>query len=357
MRIGIVAPPWLPVPPTHYGGTEGVIDVLARGLVVAGHDVELFTTGDATCEVPRQWIYDVPPEPMGTTVPELHHVQAAYQAFRHCDVVHDHTYAGPVWAAALRDHPPVLSTNHGMFSTETCVLYAQLAATVTFNAISYHQRSLARGLPVAAVVHHGLQVERFPFGDGAGGYALYVGRCTPEKGLHRAIAIARRAGVRLVAVAKMREIVEEHYFAERIRPLLGPDVEFLGEVTPTVRDELMRDAVALINPITWPEPFGLVMAEALACGTPVVAYPAGAAPEIVDHGITGFLCGSVEEAAEALTRVPSLDRRACRAAVEARFSAQRMVADYLRLYRLVLSGRSVVELDPGLVGNVARQRR
>jgi glycosyltransferase involved in cell wall biosynthesis len=342
LRVGMLAPPWVTVPPERYGGTEAVIDVLSRGLLAAGHEVVLFTTADSGCPVPKQWTYAVPPLPMGSVLPEIHHVQAGYDALLDCDVIHDHTIAGPVWAATLSERPPVLVTQHGEFSPEVCAVLAHLQHAVTVNAISHSQAAMARGVGVQAVVHHGLETGRFPVGAGEGGFAMYIGRCTPEKGLDTAIAIARGAGVPLVVVAKMREVVEQRYFTETIEPLLGDDITFLGEVPPPERNRLLAQACALINPISWPEPFGLVMAESLACGTPVIAYPAGAAPEIVDDGVTGFLCKSSEEAAQALRDVGQLDRDACRAAVQERFSAERMVADYVALYRLVIaSGRGI----------------
>lgn len=337
MRVGLVAPPWVPVPPTRYGGTEAVIDRLARGLVAGGHEVLLVASGDSTCPVERRWVYPTPPEPMGSTLPELHHVQFAYEELAGCDVIHDHTLSGPVWAATVPSRPPVLATNHGEFSPPVRQLFRHLSRSVAVNAISHSQAATAPDVPIIGVVHHGLDLERFAVGTGDGGYAMAIGRCTPDKGVDRAIEIARRAGVPIVVVAKKREPDEIRYFEEKVAPLLGPGVEYLGEVHPDERDRLLRDAVALVNPISWPEPFGLVMVEALACGTPVVSFPAGAAPEIVDDGVTGFLPVDVDAAVAALGRVSDLDRAACRKAVEERFSAERMVADYLALYGCLAS--------------------
>jgi glycosyltransferase involved in cell wall biosynthesis len=341
MRIGLVAPPWVPVPPTRYGGTEGVIDTLARGLAERGHDVVLATTGDAECPVERRWVFATPPEPMGSTLPELHHVRAAYEALADCDVIHDHTLTGPLWASTLPARPPVLATHHGDFSEAAREFFAHVSPHVAVNGISHDQVSQAVGVPVAGVVHHGLDLERFTVGEGKGDYVLFVGRCSPDKGVAEAIEIARAADLSIVVVAKKREGPEMRYFEERVAPLLGPGVEYLGEVHPVERDRLMRDAVALVNPVKWHEPFGLVMVESLACGTPVVAFPRGAAPEIVDHGVTGFLCESQESAVAALDKVRDLDRWDCRSAVEKRFTADRMVTDYLQLYEALASGELV----------------
>jgi len=338
MRIGLIAPPWVPVPPPRYGGTEAIVDALARGFAGLGHDVTLFTTGDSACPVRRRWVHPRPPEPMSTTIAELRHVQAAYAELAGCDIIHDHTVAGPFWAANRRVRPPVVTTVHGEFTPDLRSLYREATSWAWVTAISRSQRATAPDVAVAAVIHHGLDASAFPFGSGDGGYAVFLGRLAPEKGAHLAIEIARRAGVKLRIAAKMREPAEHDYFEHRIKPELGPDVECLGEIGADERNELLSGAVALVNPITWPEPFGLVMIEALACGTPVIAYPHGAAPEFVRHGVTGFLSTDIRQAAAALTRVGELSRTACRAAVAAEFSADRMVGDYLAVFRRAISG-------------------
>ena len=340
MRIGMIAPPWVSVPPTGYGGTEEVVDTLARGLRELGHDVVLFTVGDSTCPVDRRWVFEHPVLPMGHSTSECRHVQAAYDELADCDVIHDHTMVGPVWAAALRRDVPVVTTVHSAFDATTRPVYAQVGRWVTINAISHSQRASAPEIPIAAVIHHGLDARRHIPGTGTGGYALFIGRCAPEKGAHAAIEIARRAGVPLRLAAKMREPDETAYFHEQIEPHLGPDVEFLGEIGPEQRDRELAGAVALLNPITWTEPFGLVMIEAMATGTPVISYRAGSAPEIVTHGTTGFLCDGTDDAVAALRSVSDLDRAACRAEVEGRFSARRMTRDYVSLYQNARHGRT-----------------
>ncbi len=339
LRIGIIAPPWLPVPPLGYGGTEAVLDTLARGLDRAGHEVVLFTTGDSTCPVERRSYWDEAVEPMGAILPETSHVLAAYAALGDCDVIHDHTLIGPL----LTDRHglvPIVTTNHAPFTPEIRGLYSAIAPHVSVVAISHAQRAAAPEIPVARVIHHGVDPTTFRVGDGLGGYLLFLGRMTPDKGVHRAVEIARRAGVPLKIAAKMREEAEVAYFDSTVRPLLGTDVEYLGEIAPDEREELLGSALALVNPIGWPEPFGMVMVEALATGTPVLTHPLGAAPEIVDDGVTGFLRDDVASLAKTVGRIAELDRAQCRAIVETRFSADRMVAEHLDLYATLTGARA-----------------
>ena len=343
MKIGLLAPPWVPVPPTAYGGIELMLDRLARGLRDAGHHVTLFTTGDSTCPVKRRWVLERAERlRMGVTVPELRHVIAGYEALAGCDVVHDHTLTGPVYAERFQQLPAV-TTNHAPFSAEINDLYRAISARMPVIAISHGQASQARGVRICAVVHHGLDVDAFPFdGGGRGGYFLFLGRMAPEKGARRAAQVAQRAGVPLVMAAKMNEPVERTYFEEQVRPLLSKDITFVGEVGGADKLELLHGATALINPICWPEPFGLVMLEALACGTPVLSFKEGAAPEIVDHGVTGFLCVDVDDMADAVGRVEELDRAACREHVAEHFSVERMVAGHVAVYEHVIGERAAV---------------
>lgn len=334
LRIGLIAPPWVPVPPTEYGGTELVVDQLARGLQAAGHDVVLFTTGDATCPVTRHHLH---PRALGTDANlrgELPHAIAAHAALVDVDVIHDHTVVGPLWSLALGGgHPPVVTTAHGPMDHLLRPWYATIGGHVDVVAISRNQRDSAPDVSFAGVIHHGIDVDAMPVGRGDGGYALFLGRMSPDKGVHRAIDVARAVGVPLRIAAKLREPDEQAYFEAVVQPLLGPGVVYLGEVGAAEKRRLLGGAVALVNPIRWPEPFGLVMIEALACGTPVLAFAEGAAPEIVDDGVTGFLCADEAAMAAALSRVGDLDRAACRAVAAARFSTRRMVADHVALYR------------------------
>jgi glycosyltransferase involved in cell wall biosynthesis len=332
VRIGLIVPPWLPVPPPSYGGTEAVVAALARGFDAAGHDVVLFTTGDSTCPVPIDYVYPTAQrEQMNSTVPALYHALAGYEALADCDVIHDHTVAGLIVAARL-GRTGVVATNHGPFTDELRKIYGAVDRDVAIVAISRDQASRAGDVKITRVIHHGLDIDEFELGPGTGGYLLFLGRMSPDKGVETAARAARVAGRRLLIAAKMTERGERQYFEERIEPLLGDDVVYLGEMDYEAKKVLLANAEALVNPIQWPEPFGLVMLESLASGTPVVSYPRGAAPEIIEDGVTGFMCHDEAGMVEAFARLDRLDRSACRRVFEERFTSQRMVQDHLNLY-------------------------
>lgn len=338
LRVGILAPPWVPVPPVVYGGTELVLDELARGLVSTGCDVHLFTVGDSTCPVKRSWLYEHALGTVAELSAEDDHVARGYQDLAGMDVIHDHSLTGPFWGATHGCTTPIVTTVHGQLTAEMQTRYeAMVTAGVAVVAISKAQRRSAPGLAVAAVIHHGLDLARLPLGAGDGGYVLFLGRMSPAKGPHRAIEVARAAGRRILLAAKMWEPEEVRYYREIVEPLLGSDAVYLGEVDGEHKVELLAGAEVLVNPIRWPEPFGMVMIEALACGTPVLAYPEGAAPEIVDHGCTGFLCRDEDDMARHVDLAAGLDRAACRASVAGRFSSARMVEAHMELYRGLLA--------------------
>lgn len=348
MRIALVSTPWAPVPPPLYGGIELVVDSLARGLSDAGHSVTLFTTGESTCPVERRWILDrAEGDRIGFIVPELRHVLYAYRDLDEFDIVHDHTLIGPFLtsgrgadpslAASPTPAPPVVTTIHGPLDAELAEVYELLSRVVNVVAISHAQARDAPQVRIAKVIHHGLDAGNFPFGDGKGGFALFLGRMAPAKGADTAIAAAKKAGVPLLMAAKMREPWEHEYYRDVLKPLLGSDAEYLGEVSHDKKLELLGSASALLFPIRWHEPFGMVMIEAMACGTPVLAFPAGSVPEIVEDGKTGFICADEIEMADALGRAETLDRRQVRAAVEGRFSARRMTRDYVELFEDILA--------------------
>jgi glycosyltransferase involved in cell wall biosynthesis len=239
-----------------------------------------------------------------------------------------------------------VTTNHSLFSEERREIYRSIHQRVAIIAISHDQASRSKDVNIARVIHHGLDPEAYSLGAGGGGYLLFLGRMAPDKGVRTAIRVARASGRRLLIAAKLQEVGEHRYFEERVRPLLNDDVEFLGEVDRSTERDLLAEAEALLNPINWAEPFGLVMIEALASGTPVVAFRRGAAPEIVEHGINGYLCDHEVEMTEALGRLGALDRQTCRRSFMQRFTAARMVGRHLSLYEDLVRAR---DLAPGMV--------
>lgn len=340
MRIGLIAPPWLPVPPRRYGGTENMIDGLARGLQAAGHDVILAASTGSRCPVPTVHIRVGQYDQMGSATIEAPYVLAAYDEFAgEVDVIHDHTQLG--FLIAGDRGIPTLTTNHNLFDPDRRRIYAEAASRhIGVVAISKHHASTAAGIPLAGIVHNGIDVDAVPVGDGQGShwrsgpYAAVLARMHPGKGIVEAIQIAKLAGVPLLVAAKMQSVAEKQYFDAEVRPVLDtyPDAEYVGEVSARGKYELLGGAVALLNPLQWDEPFGLSMIEALATGTPVLATLRGAAPEIVTHGVTGRFRNHWSQLAGDLERVHGIDRAACRQAVVDRFSIDRMAAEYADLY-------------------------
>ena len=336
MRIGVISPPWAPVPPVNYGGTEAFVDRLCRELEALGHHVVLFATGDATCPVETRWVYTrSQPDDIGDSLVEIRHAVHAYDSLVDVDVIQDNTLVGPLYAR--RFEVPVVATNHGPFRHAFNDLYRGSDDRVSLVAISHHQASTARDVRIDAVIHHGLDLDTFPVGRGDGGYWLFLGRMTPDKGAREAALSAREAEVPLVIAAKMREPAEKEYFHEQVEPLLSSDVEYVGEIGGDQKLGLLGGAIGLLNPIRWPEPFGLVMVEALATGTPVLAFPEGAAPEIVRDGETGFLCNDVTEMASRIAAIGQIDRDACRNDVAERFTSARMAQAYSALFAQLLA--------------------
>lgn len=339
MHIGLIVPPWLPVPPPSYGGTEAVVGSLAKGLVAVGQQVTLFTTGDSTCPVPIDYVYpESERDRMGAAIPELYHTLAAYEALADCDVIHDHTVAGPFVAARL-GRRGVVATNHGPFTEELRRIYHAVDDRVAIVAISHDQARHSGGVKISRVIHHGLDSDEFEPGTGTGDYLLFLGRMSPDKGVETAARVAKATGRRLLIAAKMVEPIEKRYYEEKVEPLVGDDIVYLGEMDREATKVLLANAAALVNPIQWPEPFGLVMIEAMASGTPVLAFRNGAAPEIVEDGVNGYLCADEAGMIEAVGRLDRLNRQSCRRVFDERFTARRMVEDHLDLYEQVATSR------------------
>lgn len=336
MRILQVAPPWFAVPPPGYGGIEQVVSLLADGLADAGHDVTLLASGGSRTRARLRSVYQIPPSrQLGDAYVELPHVLDAYLHWDDYDLIHDHTGIGTA-LGAVAGGPPVVHTLHGPWTPTAARVYRTIADHVHLVAISHDQASrVPAGVRLAGVVHNGIRLDLFPPGAGDGGYLAYVGRASHEKGPEVAIEVARRVQRPLRMAIKVNEVQEQTYWRDVIAPRLdGADVRVLPPVTQAQKAALLGGAEAVLFPIHWPEPFGLVMVEANACGTPVVAFAEGAAPEVLNDGRTGLLVapGDIDGFCAAVEQARHLDRAACRRHVARMFTARHMLDGYQALY-------------------------
>jgi glycosyltransferase involved in cell wall biosynthesis len=343
VRIALLSPPLLPVPPERYGGVERVVGVLAEGLHERGHDVTLFAPGDSSVScrlVPTVeralWNYGYEPDPSRHYEHTLELVVEAGDEF---DIIHSHLDQRG-FELGGRTAVPVMSTLHGR--TDVDPLAAALAAhpEEPVVAISHSQRSFAPNANWLATIHNGLDLDTLPLGTGGGGYVVFVGRLSHDKGVRETIEAARIAGMRLLVAAKALAPNELEVYDTVVAQAVDEGVaEFIGEVDRTARDRLFAAAEATLMLSRWPEPFGLVAIESLAAGTPVIASRSGALPEIIEHGVDGFVVDSPAAAAAALAAVSSLDRGEIRRRALARFSAGRMIEKYEEIYMRAV-GRS-----------------
>lgn len=342
MRVLQIAPPWFPVPPTGYGGIEWIVSSLADGLTALGHDVTLVANGDSETSAELVSAFDgSKPHRLGDLWMDAAHAVTAYLHANDVDVIHDHTgVIGPAIAAAGGLRTPVVNTLHGPWTRDNAILYRTISHRVALTAISHDQAARApEGVRVSAVVHNGIELDAYPVGRDRDDFLLFVGRASHEKGPEVAIEVARRTGRALVMAMKVNEPDEHRYLEEVVRPAMeGVEVDLRTAVGHEEKADLMMRAHAVVVPIGWDEPFGLVMAESAACGAPVIAFRRGAAPELVLDGISGHLVppGDVDAMADAVDRVEHLDPLDCRAWAEGRFSSRRMVRRYLRVYEELL---------------------
>lgn len=339
LRIGLVAPPWFAVPPRGYGGIEWVVSSLADGLAERGHEVTLFASGGSRTTARLVSTYAEPPSAaLGDPFVEAPALFDAYANPGQFDLVHDHTILGLIAAATLSI--PAVHTVHGLVTPKLARLYEHVAGRIHIVAISRDQASSLPAACAPTVIHNGVSLDRFPLGTGErGDWLLFVGRMSPDKGILEAIEIARRADLPLRVIAKVNEPEERAYFRDHVAPALETIRHELHlAATHDEKVAAYQSARATLFPIRWREPFGLVMAESMACGTPVIAFRDGAAPEVIADGITGFVRESVEEAVEALRDVDEIDPNRCRARVAERFSAEANVARHEALYLKLLGG-------------------
>jgi glycosyltransferase involved in cell wall biosynthesis len=341
LKIAVLSPAWFAVPPTGYGGIELVVSLLADGLVEAGHEVTLFASGDSLTKADLAFVFErAPSELIGRSLPDLMHALACYSRADDFDVVNDHS---GMLGAALGGlvETPVLHTVHGPLDThEAQRAYggiAEVAPGVGLISISENQRRPMPNLPWVATIPNAIDLSLYPCKPHRGDYLLFLGRFSPDKGAHRAIAVAMELGLPLKMAGKNREQKERQYFAEFVEPHLGHGgIEYLGEVSHGHKVELLQDARATLFPIEWEEPFGLVMVESMACGTPVIATRHGAVPEVIEHGRSGLIVDNYRQMPEALEEADVLDPLECRRYVEERFAPERMVRDYEAAYRTAI---------------------
>lgn len=340
MRIAQVSPLYESVPPKYYGGTERVVSYLTEELVAQGHDVTLFASGDSVTKArlvaPCRRSLRLDKNCIDQLSHHLLMLEMVAQRAREFDIIHYHVdYLH--FPLSRRLGRPQVTTLHGRLDIPDLVPLYREFRDMPVVSISNAQRE---PLPFAnwqGTVYHGLPLDLYTFRPEPGRYLAFLGRISPEKRLDRAIRIALRTGLELKIAAKV-DRVDKEYFESVIKPLLKePGIEYLGEIGEGEKDEFLGNALALLFPIDWPEPFGLVMIEALACGTPVIAYRRGSVPEVLEDGVTGFIVHGFEDAVRAVEEVHKIDRARCRAVFEERFSARRMAQDYLAIYQNLLA--------------------
>jgi glycosyltransferase involved in cell wall biosynthesis len=351
MKIAQIAPLAESVPPRLYGGTERIVSYLTEELVAQGHDVTLFASGDSVTAAEL-----VPVTPMAlrlnahVTDPIPYHMMLLEAVRRRADEFDAlHFHIDLLHLPMIQDFiGRTVTTLHGRLDLPDLPPFYHMFADHSLVSISDHQRMPMPPVNWAATVLHGLPADVLTPSPTNEGYLAFLGRISPEKRPDRAIRIAARSGMPLKIAAKI-DVVDRHYWESAIAPLVAqyPNIEYVGEINEAQKAQFLGKAAALLFPIDWPEPFGLVMIEAMACGTPTIAFRCGSVPEVIDHGVSGYIVESEDEAVAALARLHELDRNRVRAAFEARFTAQRMAADYVNIYHAL----------PGARTDAARLRR
>lgn len=339
MRIAQIAPIIERVPPKKYGGTERVVHALTEELVARGHEVTLFASGDSITSARLESVY---PKALrearikdiyGLNIFTILNIGVAYERYAEFDIIHDHNGHVSLPAANISQTPAVM-TYHGPFTPGIRRVFSALRNPYIVT-ISRAQSYPAPDLHYAGTVYNGLPMEDYPFSAEHDGYLLFVGRLSMEKGVHHAIAVAQELDLPLIIAAKL-DPIDKPYFHQYVEPHLSETIEWIGEVDEGERNRLMSKALCFLHPVTWREPFGLTLIEAMACGCPVVAFDKGSIPEIIRHAETGFVVPEVEVMIDAVESIGSIDRAACRAYALENFSAKKMTDGYEAVYEKVL---------------------
>lgn len=334
MRIAMLSPIAWRTPPRHYGPWERIVSLLTEGLINAGLDVTLFATGDSITKAKLQYVckrgYEEDTE-SDSKVWECLHISEVFEHAHNFDLIHNHFDFLPLSYSKLVK-TPLLTTIHGFSSVKILPVYKKYNQSVHYVSISDADRNSE--LEYMATIHHGIDIENFTFNPTPEDYLLFFGRIHPDKGTYEAIQIAKKCKTRLVIAGIIHD---EFYFKEKIKPFLNDDdIRYVGSADPKKRNRLLGNAFALLHPINFAEPFGLSVVESFACGTPVVAFNKGSMPEIILDGKNGFLVSTVEEAVSAVKNINEINRLFCRKDAEQRFTSQRMVDDYIKVYQMIL---------------------
>ena len=337
MKIAMLSPISWRTPPRHYGPWENIVSLLSEQLVAMGIEITLFATGDSitsgklvsVCEHPYSEDPDIDPK-----VWECLHIAELFKRADEFDLIHNHYDFLPLTYSSFTQ-TPMLTTIHGFSSDAILPVYKKYNDSTYYVAISEADRSAE--LDYIKTIHHGIDLDQFSYQPEAGDYLLFLGRIHPDKGVHDAIEVAARAGKRLIIAGIIQD---DNYFEKQIKPFIDDsNVQYIGSVGPQKRQEIMGGALALLHLIYFDEPFGLSVIEAMACGTPVIAYGRGSMPELIRHGETGFIVNDVDAAAQAVSKIKTLDRHVCSKAVEQYFSARRMAHQYVEVYHQILQQR------------------
>lgn len=346
MRIGIISPLWKKVPPSRYGGTEYIVSLITEELVERGHEVYLFASGDSNTRallipIIEKNLYEILGDYKWDELTyDLYQMKIVCQYVDEVELFHNHNGFVPLYfRQALKK--PILTTLHSSLPPKKELAF--FVKDEPFVSISDAQRDLAPFLNYVATIYHGIPVEKFPFKKKKKDYVLFLGTLSPYKGTDIAIKIALTAGIKLVIAGEIRKEFLS-FFERKVKPFIdGKNVEFVGEVSFEEKVELLKEAKALLLPVRWNEAFGLVMIEAMACGTPVIAYKNGAVPEIVKDKQTGFIVNNVKEAVKALKNIEKIDPLTCRRWVETKFNVKKMVDEYENLYLKLLLKEKIKE--------------
>lgn len=334
MKIAVLSPVAWRTPPRHYGPWEQVASNLTEGLVNAGHEVTLFATADSITSARLDAVvskgYEEDPN-QDAKVAECLHISNLMEKASQFDIIHNHFDFLPLtWSRLIST--PIITTIHGFSSPRIIPVFKKYNTTCYYVSISHSDRS--PDLNYIATVYNGLNTEDFVFSDTPSDYLLYFGRIHHDKGTAEAIEIARKCKMKLLIAGIIQD---EKYFEQFVRPFLNDDIQYIGPAGPRQRNQLLGNARALLHPINFREPFGMSVAEAMLCGTPVIAFNKGSMPELITHGQTGFLVSNIQEAVEAVTRIPSIRRHDCHHWARQKFSKEKMVSDYLQLYKQILT--------------------